>query len=124
MRSFQEAGEDAVSVGVYPRKANFSRLERPIGLKLHFTGDNGPVTVTSQDLRHVATSVLGTSTGDRIVDLLTSSTTALRPSEIADALGISSASARQAVKRLCGRGKVMDFGDHRYGVATQERSMP
>jgi len=121
VRRYQDAGDDVAIVGIYPRKANFSRLERPIGLKLCFEGKEGAITVARHDLKQVARLSDALPSGERILRLLTSSETALTPKQMADRLGLKDATARKAVARLRYLGKVVALDDHRYGAAVGER---
>lgn len=119
VRRFQEAGEDDLCVGIYHTKSNVSRTERPFGLRLHFDGNEGPVTVHPQDLRAVPELAATLPIGDQIIDVLVRDGPR-RPKDLAEMLGVSAATVRKTLSRLHDRKKVVKLNDGRYGAATQE----
>lgn len=119
VKRFQEAGEDEISVGIYPRKSNLSRLERPIGLRIRFDGDDGPVVVLPQDLRDVPSLASNLSVGARITDALMSGSRRLGPKELAELIDANPSTVRKELQRLAERGKVALFEDG-YGALTPE----
>ena len=120
VRRFQEAGEDEISVGVYHRKSNLSRLERPFGLRLHFEGSHGPVTLTTQNLRGVPDLSEGLSAAARILDVLASSNRPSQPKQIAEITGISAGTVRKTLQRLRDRNSVVQLPDGSYGARVRE----
>jgi hypothetical protein len=53
VRRIQAEGEDMIDLGLYCRKVNDGRLHSPIGLRLSFDGETGPVTVEREDIASV-----------------------------------------------------------------------
>lgn len=119
VRRFQDAGDDELHIGIYHRKSNVSKLVKPFGLRVHFDGDEGPVTFHPQDLRSIPKLATTLSTSDRIIDTLLHEGPQ-KPREVAEALGITKVAARQALGRLRDRKRVVKLDDGRYGAATRE----
>lgn len=122
VRRFQEAGEDDLCLGIYHMKSNLSRTERPFGLRLHFDGDEGPVTVHLQDLRAVPDLAASLSVGVQIVDALVREGPR-GPKDLGEMLDVPAATVRKTLERLRDKGKVVRLGDGRYGAATQEEQI-
>ena len=49
----QNEDEDEIHVGLFHRKVNDGRLAKPIGLRIAFDGDTGPVTIKREDVASV-----------------------------------------------------------------------
>ncbi|MCH8007540.1 MAG: AAA family ATPase [Chloroflexi bacterium] len=49
----QDEGEDAIHVGIFHRKVNDGRVAKPIGLRIAFSGETGPVTFKCEDIASV-----------------------------------------------------------------------
>ena len=66
----QDAGEDLIHVGMFNRKSNDARLARPIGLRIAFDGDTGPVTLQREDVANVPGLDSSRPLKQRILDAL------------------------------------------------------
>jgi DNA-binding CsgD family transcriptional regulator len=120
VKAFHESGEEDVCIGVYHRKSNQSRLQRPFGIRFTFDGDSGPVTVHSQDLRKVPELSESLSVAERITELLTGSSRTLRPKDITEMLDVSGNTVRQTLRRMLDRKQVVQLDDGSYGALTRE----
>ena len=122
MRS-DEIGPDDKLLALWQRKTNEGPLRRePIGLRMHFEGDNGPVTLAAGDVRASPTLDERRPLGDRLKDLL-SAQGALPITEILDGLGLEE-DRRDYLKvllnRLKNRGDVVQVAGDRWGRAAAE----
>lgn len=50
IRRAEESPDDIIDLGVFPRKANDVRHEKPYGVRVRFDGMSGPITFTRSDL--------------------------------------------------------------------------
>jgi hypothetical protein len=53
VKRVQDEGEDMIHVGMFHRKSNDARLAKPLGLRIAFEGETGPVAVEREDVRDV-----------------------------------------------------------------------
>lgn len=120
IKRHQEPGADSVSVGIYPRKSNLGRLERPLGLTFTFAGDE--VRVRSEDVRTVPDLADGLPLRTRITELLAQGS--LRPKEVADLLAVPGETLRKELQRLRTRGQVLQLDDGRYALTAKEQECP
>jgi hypothetical protein len=121
VKRYQEAGENVVSVGIYHRKSNVSRLERPFGLQLTFDEENESVTVRNQEIQGIAELETSLPVRQRIAALLTSSGCPLATADIISALDdVKAATVRQALKRMAERSEAIRVSAGVYSAATQE----
>lgn len=105
-------------MGIYPRKSNLGRLERPFGLRFTFSGD--AVKVRSEDVRTVPDLAEGLPLRTRITELLAQGS--LRPREVADLLAVPGDTLRKELQRLRTRGQVVQLEDGWYALpALQEK---
>jgi len=123
IKRFQEAGDCEVSVGVYHRKSNVSRMWKPFGLRMRFDTEGGSVSFASQDLRKVPSLAAELSVGARILDALRGGS--LAPAQIAEATEVAGGTVRKELSRLCAKGAAIKLGDGRYGVrAIEDENVP
>ena len=52
-RRAQSEGEDVIHVGMFNKKVNDGRKDSPIGVRLSFDGETGPVSVKREEVRNV-----------------------------------------------------------------------
>jgi len=120
VKSFESPGDDTLSIGIYPRKSNFSRLERPIGLTLRFDGDEGPVTVTREDLRQVPDLSQRLPVRERILDALCHAPHPLAQGELRERLDdVAANTITKTLSRMMDA-KVVIQVDGRYAAAVEE----
>lgn len=112
LKRFQEPGEDVASLGIFHRKSNLGRLERPFGLAFTFNGDC--VLVRSQDVRTIPELAEGLSAHERILEVLRSGP--VKPKDLSDLLAMPDGTVRSALRRLRERGHVHLREDGRYGL--------
>ena len=62
----QGEGEDVIHIGLFNRKVNDGRRDKPIGIRLAFDGETGPVTVKREDVQDVPELAKGLSLKQRI----------------------------------------------------------
>ncbi len=110
----QEAGEDDITIGLFHRKANMSKLHVPMGFKFHFNDE--AIIVSRTDLRET-TLLTEMSTQVRITTLLKENP--LTTIELMGALEISRSSADVSLKRLKDKNVVIKSGD-KWGLIRNE----
>lgn len=110
----QEAGEDDITIGLFHRKANMSKLHLPMGFSFHFNED--AITVSREDLRDT-TLVAEMGTQVRIKELL--KVNPLTTLEIMETLDISRTNADVSLKRLKDKKVAIKSGD-KWGLIRNE----
>lgn len=66
----QNEGEDVIHIGLFNRKVNDGRRDRPIGIRMTFEGETGPVTVRREDVADVPELSKGLPLKQRILEAL------------------------------------------------------
>lgn len=115
MKKVQEMEESIVSIGLFHKKSNLSKLYHPIGFKMTF-GEN-EVAVESEDVRTVAEFLEVLSNSARIEELLKSGPMVLP--EIAKELDLNKEVARATLNRMKAKGKSTKVGD-KWGLAAKD----
>lgn len=85
-KRIQDEGEDVIHIGMFNRKSNDGRRDKPLGFRLEFDGDSGPVTVKREDVRDVPELNKGLPLKQRILHLLGQG--AMTVDELAEELGV------------------------------------
>ncbi len=120
-RKSQEPGEDDLSIGLFHRKANYSKLFPAIGV--HFRYSDTTIQIEHEDVRTVAEFAKSLSVPFQVADLLKAGP--LTPQEIAESLGASLDSVRVALTRMTAKGQAVKLGKGQWGLATRpESSVP
>lgn len=107
LKQVQEVGEDEISLGLYHRKSNVSRLHSPLGFKIVFNEDS--YVVGQQDLSEVPALQRGQSTQVQILGLLRHGS--MKVVALKEELDISDNAVRQALAKLKRAEKVIKVGD-------------
>jgi len=102
-RKSQEVGESELSIALFHRKANLSKLHHPLGYKLSF--NEHKTSIATEDTRDVGEFLKEYGTQTRIYELLKSEPMAVK--DIAEALEISEVNTRMALSRLSKKGKIV-----------------
>ena len=120
LRKEQEAGEDSMRMGLFHRKANFSKLLSPIGLAATFTPT--AISFGPCQIRDIPALLEGSSHADRIQELLKSEG-AMTAKEIAEALAIPQNAVRSTLSRQRGRRftTVREGKEPQWGVLSHEK---
>ncbi|GIW06388.1 MAG: hypothetical protein KatS3mg060_1193 [Dehalococcoidia bacterium] len=84
VKRVQDDERDEIAIGLYPRKVNYGRRPRPIGLRLSFDGETGPVLIERTALSDSPELDAMRPLKDRIADILQRG--ALTVAEIAERL--------------------------------------
>lgn len=111
VRKAQTEGENIINVGLYHRKANMSKLHRPIGLRMEF-GENGTI-ITSQDVNKIAEFREGMSDKDRILEELYNGRRMMTANELSTETGIEIMSIQARLKDLRAENRVSSVGGGR-----------
>ena len=119
----QGENEDSISLGFFHRKSNLSRLNRPFGVEFTFDGDEGAIEARPRDVLSIPQVSERASVSMRIAGLLLHSG-ALRPVEVAEALGEKEATARQTLGRMLDKKQVVRLDDGRYASRAEEDDAP
>jgi hypothetical protein len=108
IKKVQESDEDSIDIGLFHRKPPpFSKLQKPVGFKFTFDGDK--TVITTESPKTVGEFLQQMGTQQRITELLREG--AMSTKEIAEALEITEANTRVAVKRLKDKNKIVKMGD-------------
>jgi len=107
-----EDGDDEIRVGLFHRKHNNSRGHAPLGFKFSFFDDH--TSVERADIRDTAMVAEEMSANSKILNLLRDG--ALKPTDLAKALGMKDGTVRQAIRRFKRKGFVIQLDDGRYGL--------
>lgn len=113
VKKMQEAGKDEILIGLFHRKANLSKLHKPIGLKFIYLEDK--IEVRRQDINEVEEFAKEISLKERIISLLKEKGL-LTATEIAEHLGVDPHEVRSRLSELKRKGIVTKISD-RWGIA-------
>lgn len=116
VRRDQEEDSDTVSVGLIHRKANYGRLEKPVGLR--FTFEDGRTLVTREDVQAIAAADAARPLTYRIVRLLEESGKMTAP-QIAQELEANSDTVRVLLNRLRDGRKVVRLEGGKWAAAAE-----
>lgn len=120
-RKSQEPGEDDLSIGLFHRKANYSKLFPAIGV--HFSYTDTTIQIEHEDVRTVAELTKSLSIPFRIQDILKQGPTT--PQVIAAELETTVETVRTKLTELKRKGKAVNLGGGRWGLqAHPETSVP
>lgn len=100
VKKTQELGEDVVQTGLFHRKANTSRLEKPIGFRIEFQNNQrhlASVTFDKIEVRDVPELAQGQSLKDQLVDILRAGLTEVP--ELSEITGKAENSVRAQLSR-------------------------
>jgi hypothetical protein len=99
MKRAEEAGdEDAVVVGMYHRKVNRGRLQKPVGVTVAFDDPTGPITLAATRVLEYEDLASHATIGDRIRHALRGG--ALDTRELATVTGASIDTVRRIANRM------------------------
>ncbi|RLI07591.1 hypothetical protein DRO42_07855 [Candidatus Bathyarchaeota archaeon] len=122
VQTYQDVGGDSIGVGLFHRKANLSRLQRPLGVEFLFDGDLGPIRAFPRDVVEIPEVGENAPVRTRILALLPKSGP-LKPKEVADRLGASEGTVRKELARMRDRGLVAQLHDGRYAARAPEEEV-
>ena len=111
VRKVQEVGDIEISVGLFHRKSNISRLHTPVGFKISF--DTDAVVVKSEDVGTVGEFIALLSNSSRIYEVLKDGQRTIP--EIANECEISQTVTKTTLYRMRSQGKVIRTGD-KWGI--------
>lgn len=120
LKKSQEVGVAELDIALYHRKANESKLHRPLGFHLYY--NENETTVRAQDLRDVEGFRRDMPIKIRIIQELKHGP--LTKEELADELDITSASASKNLTQLKSRGEVIQLPEHKWGLAAKIPDLP
>lgn len=106
-RKSQEVGENELSIALFHRKANLSRLHHPLGYKLNFNEHKTLIEI--EDTRSVGEFLKEYNTQTRIYELLKSEPMSVK--DISEALELTEGNIRMAISRLNKKGKIVKRGE-------------
>jgi hypothetical protein len=106
--------EDNIRVGLFHKKHNNTRPSPPLGFTFHFDGDEGPISIERTNIHDSADFVKELSAGARILSLLREG--ALKPSTIAQELGMPEGTVRSTLRRLRDKDRVLALPEGMYGL--------
>ncbi len=111
VRPAEDDDPNALTIGLYHRKANRGRRHPPIGLRFEF--QDGVIRLRSQDIADHPDLLARTSITYRIREKLLAG--AKTSQEIATDVNADEATVARTLRRLKGQGKVVELDDHRDG---------
>ena len=116
LKKSQEVGADELDIALYHRKANESKLHRPLGFHLYY--NENQTTVRAQNLRDVERFRTDMPIKIRIVEELKHGP--LTKEELAEELELTASSTSKNLTQLKNKGEVLQLPDHKWGLATKE----
>ncbi|MBT9143923.1 MAG: hypothetical protein DDT29_02337 [Dehalococcoidia bacterium] len=121
LRKSQEAGEGWMDIGLYHRKCNVGRLQKPFGLRIdYFEDDHQPSILFSRsDIREVPGLTEGLTLQDQIVAVLRHG--AMTVAEIASEISANQGSVKAALYRYKNRFVMADPLGKRWGLLSSEK---
>ena len=122
VQTYQDVGGDSISLGLFHRKSNLSRLQRPFGVEFIFEDDLGPIKVFPRDVVDIPAVGEKAPVRERIIALLPRSGP-LKPKEVAKRLGAYEGTVRKELKRMRDRGLVAQLNDGRYAAQAPKEEM-
>ncbi len=111
----QDVGEDNLYVGLFHRKVNLGRLQRPLGFRFSYNGT--ATTVCKQDASVIEEFVARMSLNQRILAALRQSPR--NAAALVEDLGAKRNSVDQSLKRLRDKGIIVKSGDV-WGIVHEE----
>jgi Mrp family chromosome partitioning ATPase len=114
VRKYQEAADDQLDLGIFHRKINDDRLQRPFGLRVHFLQD--ATLVQPLDIRAIPGMERDLSLGERVLAAIREQ--ARTEQDLAEFLEAKAESVARVLRRLRGRSKVLRLEDGRWGLLT------
>ena len=108
----QEAGEDDMSVALFHRWANLTKLQKPMGFHFHYNGMETTVESEPVSYSEFRTKI---STQSSILNALKPGPMEAR--ELAQVLDLSESNIRMSLSRLSKKGKIVKIGKE-YGLAS------
>jgi len=111
-KAVRESSEGELAIGLFHRKANNSKLCKPLGFKFGF--DGGSTTITTNSIDDSSCFDGSPTIADRIQELLKCSSMSAR--EIIDKLGEKDTVVRSTLSQMKGKGLVTKDGD-KYGLS-------
>ncbi len=119
IRKTQEAGEDRMEIGIYHRKANSGRLQKPFSLGVaFFEGQDPAILFSRSDIREVPGLVEGLALQDQIAAVLRYG--AMTVAEIASEINAQQASVRANLHRHKNRFVKADNMGKKWGLLSRE----
>ncbi|MBT9148199.1 MAG: hypothetical protein DDT32_01969 [Syntrophomonadaceae bacterium] len=115
IRKTQEAGEDRMEIGIYHRKSNSGRLQKPFSLEIAFFGGSDPAIIFSRsDIREVPGLVEGLTLQDQIAAVLRHG--AMSVAEIASEIDAKQDSVRKTLGRYKQKFVIADTLGRKWGL--------
>jgi hypothetical protein len=102
LKKEQGIGEDTLTLGLFNRKSNLSRLHPPIGLQVTQNSDGSRIHFEPYDLSKAAELAAALPLPNRIRNLLESDGVPRSSQEIADTLGANTGSVKNTLSRHTG----------------------
>jgi len=109
-----------MTVGLFQRKSNVSKLHDPLAYAVTF--DNDRITVLPDDPKKVPEFANEMSLPSQILDMLKSEKRSLEVDEFSSTLGSSKDSIRRTLNRLKDKEQVIKVGKHGWGLTYQSPS--
>ncbi|MBT9133167.1 MAG: hypothetical protein DDT33_01703 [Firmicutes bacterium] len=118
IRKTQEVGEDRMEIGIYHRKANSGRLQKPFSLEIAFFGGSDSAIIFSRsDIREVPGLVEGLTLQDQIAAVLRHG--AMSVAEIASEINAQQASVRAKLNQHKNRFVKADAMGKKWGLLSR-----
>ena len=108
----QDAGEDDMSVALFHRWSNLTKLQKPIGLRFTYNGNKTFVDREALDIQEFKAKMSGKQL---LFESLKSGSKSAK--ELADEIGWQVVSVSVLLSRLKKLGKVVSLGDGKWGLA-------
>lgn len=122
VQTYQDVGGNSISLSLFHRKSNLSRLQRPFGLEFLFEGDLGAIKVFPRTVVDVPEVGEKAPVWERIMALLPRSGP-LKPKEVAERLGAPDSTVRKELARMRDRRLVVQLSDGRYAAKVHEEDV-
>jgi len=119
VETHQGEGEDSIALGLFHRKSNLSRLERPLGVEFLFDGEDGPIEARARDVTTIP-HVAGRMTVAKRISGLLARSGPLCSKDIAERLEAPSETIRKELWRMEGKGTVVTVEGGLYAVPSWE----
>jgi len=111
----ESIGEDEVSVALFHRSANLTKLEKPMGFRFNFNENKTEITREAVSYAEFYEKV---SRQLQVTELLKMEP--LKTEQIMEALGIRRSNADVTLKRLRDKKKIIKLDDGRWGIRTDK----
>jgi len=122
-QTYQDVGGDSLSLALFHRKSNLSRLHRPFGVEFAFDGDLGPIRAFPRDVVEIPGAEAGLPLKTRIFAVL-KERGALTTKEIAEELGVSADVVRVTLNRMRSEERVVRLPKGCWGARAREDEAP